>query len=245
MSAGSVTRWIDLTSASGNAIAEIHGCWFASWTTDAIRVTPANGNISDNKDCRVNENGTNQNLRYDGNTGFDGSTFGTGSTSRADGVQAGLSTTIAEGGFKIAAISTPVGNVGAGEDDLQTFNVPANCLAKDKAVVEIESSGITANNATAKTFKLYFGGTAILTVSLPVSVAGFWTAKARVVRTGVDTQRYSAELVTVAAAGAAFIATNSGTLAKDDGAAIIVKTTGEAGANDDIVSELLVGKGYN
>jgi hypothetical protein len=250
ISAPTPTRpMLEFAGEGSNAI----GCRF-NGSGDAIKLT--NVSLVSIADCdfvvtgsgkTIDETGTSNDNRINGNTGLSSGAGPTiiGAGSRIDGAQAGNSAFVAEAAFKLAAIFAAVGNVGTGEDDLQTFTVPANVLAKDGAVIEIENSGTVANNANAKTVKLYVGGTAILTVTAPISVAVSWAIRARIIRTGVDTQKYSAEFITTGAAGVSFTTTSSGTLTKDDGAAIIVKTTGEATDTDDIISEILIGKGMN
>lgn len=136
--------------------------------------------------------------------------------------------------------TTNVGNVGAGEDDLMTTTLPANILEDVGDLVRIRAWGTAANNANAKTLKLYFGATAIVSQSLTVSQAGKWSIEALVIRTGSDTQESWALIVeSVAAALAAgkHAQEISTALVIDEDAAIIVKCTGTGVADNDIVQE--------
>ena len=132
--------------------------------------------------------------------------------------------------------TTPVGNAGAGEDNLITYALPTDSFSAAGKGVHITAWGITANNVNAKTVKLYFGSI-ILTNSLTASIAGAWRVEADVFSTGTDAQRYISQLVTVGAAGVALNDVETGTLTENDGAAITIKCTGEAVDNNDIVQQ--------
>lgn len=136
--------------------------------------------------------------------------------------------------------TTNVGNVGSGEDDLISRTMAANVLRATGRRVVITATGTTANNANAKTLKVYFGGTAIATLSLPTGIAGHWRARAQVVRTGSSTQKYevSIEVLDSADGSRDAGATAIGTLAVTESGTIVVKTTGEGVANDDIVAQM-------
>ena len=126
------------------------------------------------------------------------------------------------------------GNVGGGEDDLLSRNVSANVLNRVDKTIRITAWGTKANNANAKTLRLYFGTAVILTHALGAGAAGVWKIIAEVTRTGVDAQKYIATLIGTDTDA------ESGTAAQDDGAEITVKCTGAAVANNDIVQEALI-----
>lgn len=130
-----------------------------------------------------------------------------------------------------------VGNVGAGEDDLITYTLPAGVLAADGETVRIKAWGTTVNNANTKTLKLYFGSAVILTNALTISAAGKWVLEAVVVRTGTDIQDYMAELRETGTGNSDI---ENGTATQDDGASIIIKCTGTATSNDDIKQEGMI-----
>jgi len=135
--------------------------------------------------------------------------------------------------------TTNVGNVGGGEDDLISTSLPANALEDVGDCVRIRAWGTVANNANAKTLKLYFGATAIASQSLTASQAGRWMIEAIVMRTGSDTQESWAltiESLAALAAGKHAQEVNSA-LAIDEDAAITVKCTGTGVADNDIVQE--------
>ena len=133
--------------------------------------------------------------------------------------------------------TTAVGNVGVGEDNLMTYSLPLASLNAAGKGVRIKAWGTTANNANAKTVILYFGTTAIETYALTINIAGFWEITASVFSTGTDTQDYVAQLTSVGAAGVALVDQEAGTSAQDDGAAITIKCTGTATADNDVVQQ--------
>ena len=134
--------------------------------------------------------------------------------------------------------TTAVGNVGVGEDDLITYSLLANTLNANGKGVRITAWGTLANNANAKTLKLYFGSATILTQALTINSLYIWRITALVFRTAADTQVYHSEYDSEITSTPDW---ESGTPAEDDGAAITIKCTGEATANNDIVqSGLLV-----
>ena len=132
-----------------------------------------------------------------------------------------------------------VGNVGAGEDDLMTYSLPASSFTNaGSRNVRIKAWGTTANNANAKTLKIYFGTQLMATLALTVAQAGRWVAEAVIGRTGSSTQDFFAEAREVVVATGAYLATTAvGTGAQDDTAAITIKCTGEATADNDITQE--------
>lgn len=153
----------------------------------------------------------------------------------------GGSSTVAPAIVKANVTTTNVGNVGVGEDDLMVYALPANALSANGRGVKITAWGITANNSNTKTVKLYFGSLAIITTALTVSQAGVWRIEATVVRTGVDAQDYSAQLVQ--GGTTTLVDVEAGTHTQDDGAIINIKCTGtvvDGGGgvnNDDIVQQ--------
>ena len=141
----------------------------------------------------------------------------------------------------IASVNTTaVGNVGAGEDNLMSYTLPAGKLDLDTKGVRITAWGSMANNVNAKTIKQYFGSVAILTNALTASVGDNWKIESSVHRTGSDAQDYVAQITTVTTALAASIVTSRGNLTQDDGATITIKCTGEAVSDNDIIQEGMI-----
>lgn len=191
--------------------------------------------------------------RYDTGTGFMSDTFdGTKwsvnfpfqTTAATISSGMGTSGTVAPAITKANVNTTNVGNVGTGEDNLIVYNaMPANAMSANGKGVEITAWGTNANNANAKTLKLYFGAQVILTTSLTTNQAGFWRITANVIRTGSSTQDYTAQLLQ--GGTTTLIDVESGTSAITDTANIIIKCTGDATADNDIVQEGLLVKFLN
>jgi hypothetical protein len=147
---------------------------------------------------------------------------------------------IAYGWGRIASVTTEVGNVGAGTDTLQTHTVLANVLNQSALLgrmIRVKAWGRTANNASAKTVTLEFGGQTVMTQALPTSEAGTWRIDCEIIKTGVDTQRIFAELLALPTTTQKQTAT-AGT--QDDGATIVIRCTGTATSDNDIVQEGMI-----
>jgi len=141
---------------------------------------------------------------------------------------------------------TPVGNVGTGEDDLQTVSLPANSLDTDFAsALRITSWGTVAANANTKTIKLYFGSTLLCTIASATALNdGAWYFEATVIRTGAGNQEVIAEgrakAVGATAAAYTITAITQSNPAQALGSAVTIKTTGEAVSNSDIIAKALL-----
>lgn len=133
--------------------------------------------------------------------------------------------------------TTAVGNVGAGEDDLITYSLPANALSANGKGIVIRVWGTTANNINAKTLKLYFGSAVLLSFALVASIAGTWVIDATVVRSGSNTQEAVAHLVSVGVAGVAVTAVTVSSPTQTDTSAVVVKCTGTATSDNDIIQK--------
>lgn len=158
-------------------------------------------------------------------------------------LQVGTGTGVAlAGSGAMNSQSTAVGNVGTGEDNLHTFDVPANSLVVTNRKLVWEGAGTLANNANAKTLKVYFGSVAVFTLAAPAGLLGVaveWRGAGRMVRTGSSAQRYEVSIrFSVAATGAVLEYAFQGTLTQTETAAITIKATGEATSNNDIVQNL-------
>ena len=171
--------------------------------------------------------------------------FGAGGSSSIDTVlsrsRAGVLATSGSGtpnsyayGGRLSTNITAVGNVGTGDDTLQTYTVGASQLATDKDIIRVRWFGTGANNGNAKTVRLKWNGSTIVSASLPTSVAVSWHGELVITRTGAATQdcfgtiRYNTATANAFATGAA---TLSGTVA--------IAATGDATSNNDVVSEVM------
>lgn len=134
-------------------------------------------------------------------------------------------------------ITTPVGNVGTGEDNLMSWTSPAAALSGDRQSYRIEAAGTIANNANAKTVKFYFGATTVLTAALPTSVAASWKISANVIRTGATTQ--VADAVLHVGNGTTYPIVATAAPAETLSGTVVIKCTGTATANNDIVQSMM------
>ena len=147
----------------------------------------------------------------------------------------GTGTGQAQASGKADVNTTAVGNVGAGDDDLMTFSLPADSLSADGNVIRISVWGTTAANANTKTIKLHFGATIVRQIGPSAVNNQDWRIEATVVRTGASAQdAIGTELVD----NSSVFITHSEP-AEDTTGAIVIKVSAESGssASDDITQE--------
>jgi hypothetical protein len=146
----------------------------------------------------------------------------------------GTSTSYARVGGTINVNTTAVGNVGAGEDDLITYTVPANTLSTNGDRVEFKMAGTFAANANNKRVRIKFGATTLLDTAALAFNGVDWSAEGSIVRTGATTQK----AFCVFRAGATLTSTSDYTTpAETLSGTVVLKATGEATSNNDIVEE--------
>jgi hypothetical protein len=133
--------------------------------------------------------------------------------------------------------TTAVGNVGTGEDNLMIYTLPATSLFAGKGMRAV-AWGTGANNANGKTLKFYFGTLALATVTLTVSQGDRWYIEAMIFATATDAQDYIIRWAQEGTTKQSEVA--MGTATQDDGAAIVIKCTGQASADNDIVQEGMI-----
>ncbi len=134
-------------------------------------------------------------------------------------------------------ITTGVGNVGGGTDDLLVATLPAYALNWPGNAVEIEAVFTIANNANAKTVNLVVGSTNIVSQACTVSQAGKVFIRAVLTGTAASAQDYDYTLIQY---GTTEIRNgNTGTLANNSTLTMTVKTTGAGVADNDIICERL------
>lgn len=141
-------------------------------------------------------------------------------------------------GGKLHVNTTQVGNVGAGTDDLMTYNLPADVLGSNGKGVRIKAWGTLANNGNTKTVTLLFGSQTLITKALAGAYGEVysWEIEAVVLRTGSNTQTNFTKLAyTGTVAGGTIPLTGVGNLTQADTGAIVIKCTGAATADNDIV----------
>ncbi len=143
------------------------------------------------------------------------------------------------GAFVLNTNTTPVGNVGSGEDDLITYSVPANTLDTNSQFIHYIMGGTFAASINNKRIRIKLGSTTILdTGALAITAAGDWNAEGYIVRTGSATQRC---LVEFSSNETALLATADYVDATEDlTTGLTLKATGEATDNDDIIQKFLI-----
>lgn len=155
-------------------------------------------------------------------------------------VQAGSATNLVRAGGVLFVDTTQTGNVGVGEDVLQTNAIPANALAANGDGLYVRYNGTFGASINTKTIKVKFGATTIFdTGALAITSAGSWWIDVTIRRTGAATQKcavafHSSDSVLSASTGYA-------TAAETLSGIVGLQLTGEATDNNDIVKEIASG----
>lgn len=133
-----------------------------------------------------------------------------------------------------------VGNVGAGEDVLGTFDIAASTLSTNGDAITMSAWGVCANNANAKTIRVRLkdsdDDTVLIAATPTAPEATHWFLEVRVLRTAAGTAQTSARFL----GGPANTATTYEAIDNTTGTTITwsddvdLELTGEATANDDI-----------
>jgi hypothetical protein len=169
-----------------------------------------------------------------------GSITGTTITSPNLDVVTGSSSTASIGGI-LNVNTTGVGNIGAGEDDLITYILPASTLGTNADILEIIAWGTTAANANNKTIKLYFGSTVLIDTGAVAANNIDWQIRALIVRKTASTEDAIADFI----AGATFTNKSDRTTpAETLTGAVTIKCTGTGTADNDIVQQGMVIKWF-
>ena len=114
-------------------------------------------------------------------------------TSTSGGTTNALTTPVAVGGT-LKVDTTTTGNVGAGEDTLITYTIPASQLGANGFYLEFDVWGSFAANANTKELKVYFGSTVIGDSTAAVFNGIAWRAHGKVVRKSSTTQTATCEM---------------------------------------------------
>jgi len=141
--------------------------------------------------------------------------------------------------FTIQTNLTEVGNIGAGEDDLMSYTVPANTLSTNRQYIHFSAAGIFAATANNKRIRVRFG-TALLydTGALVTTTAENWSIEGWIIREAAAVQKCIIKFVS---SDAALVADADYVGATEDlTAALALRLTGEATANNDIVEEMSI-----
>jgi hypothetical protein len=134
-------------------------------------------------------------------------------------------------------VTTEVGNVGAGEDNLMSYVMPANTLNANGRGLRITAWGSFGATGNAKILRFYFGATGFQILSAsPNNIV--WMAQVTIVR-----QAAALHYMTFFAVfgGGAVVPTMSQIAnASDATAPITIKFTGEGVANNDITQRSML-----
>lgn len=134
--------------------------------------------------------------------------------------------------------TTGVGNVGTGEDDLQTWTVPANTLVKAKDTLRI-TFNYSFGGAGVKRIRAYFGGTALFDTGNFVGAAGNSAELVvKITELTFNTQQCTASWTSNSNLAAA--SNFSASLALDLTTNLVLKSTGVGTTDNEIVSEQLM-----
>jgi hypothetical protein len=149
-------------------------------------------------------------------------------------IKPGAGQAISMVGGLLDATGTVAGSTGGAETTLYTYSLPGNTLIDTGRGVRLRATGTYANNANAKTLRVYFGADTA-SYSLATNQAGRWALELEIIRTGANAQAFAArftEATTTAGAVRGAIVTASATQA--DGNANVIKVTGEADTTNDL-----------
>jgi hypothetical protein len=89
--------------------------------------------------------------------------------------------------------TTTTGNVGAGEDDLITYSIPAAQMSVNGDSIDFDMAGTFAATVNAKRLRVYFGATAIFDSTSLVLNGLAWRVHGKIIRTGAATQKATIE----------------------------------------------------
>lgn len=90
--------------------------------------------------------------------------------------------------YRLSTQNGPVGNVGAAESDLMSFQLNFNTLSNVGSSILIYACGTTAANANNKTFKLNLGNTTVFTSGALALNNVDWSFQAEIVGNGSTSQ---------------------------------------------------------
>jgi len=173
----------------------------------------------------------------------DGTTLGTLNAATINVLAGASSSGTTRVGGAVNANVTSVGNVGAGEDTLMSYTLPANAMDANGRGVRVTAWGSTANNANAKTLKLYFGAAVLGSIASTANQASSWRFVSEVLRTGAATQTASEWFVQY---GTTVIhETNVTAPGETLSSVVVIKVTGEGVSNDDITQSAMIVEFFN
>lgn len=129
--------------------------------------------------------------------------------------------------------TTAVGNVGAGEDDLMSYTMPANTLFNNSDRIEVVAGG---DCQSTQRVKLILGSTTLLDHTFSGGSPKDWKITASIIKSGTGALKSIANLID---GGGSNVNTTYTAITEDPTTALVVKLTGQGTSNDDIVQELM------
>lgn len=139
--------------------------------------------------------------------------------------------------FRMKSFLTPVSNSGTGETDLFSFIVPTNSLNNTEEFIMFRVVGITANNANAKTIRVYWNGTSFGAPTTATGALVIWEVECWIIRNGTNVNTLLLWRSNNAGGSGTFARDASGVIATVFGGTVILKITGQGGATTDITAE--------
>lgn len=129
--------------------------------------------------------------------------------------------------------TTTVGNVGAGEDVLWTYTMPADTLSVDEQGILIRVAGSSTVNGNNKRIKLYFGDDLIVDPGIN-NLTLTWSMDCQVIRVNGTTLKSNCQVVTI---GSGQTHTVLDDITETLSGAVVIQLTGEGVADNDIIKE--------
>jgi hypothetical protein len=129
------------------------------------------------------------------------------------------------GGTVTASVTSTCTTAVTTEEDLWTYNLPANSLAVNARGVRIRAWGTTGATANVKTVRLYFAGTVVANVGNRAANSAGWIYNAVVLRTAASAQTASGDALMTGFATEPLVSTPAG----DTTTILIIKVTGQNG----------------
>jgi hypothetical protein len=161
-------------------------------------------------------------------------TAAAGTRSRQFNPQIGASTSYGIAPGVVFKNGTATANVGSAETDLRTYTLPANAFSATAKGVRITAFGTTANNANAKTLRVYFDGVVIGSIALTTSQANTFRADGEVMYDVGTTSRAIMQIIQGGTATQT-LCTSTTVAAYTTSNPAIIKVTGQGVADSDVV----------
>lgn len=146
--------------------------------------------------------------------------------------------------YSLTTVTTDVGNVTTGEDDLMQYSIPAGQMATNGDYLEFTMTLYIAGNVNTKEINVYFGSSNILNIpALATSEDGTIEISGTIIRTGASTQKATVSWrgSTDHGQASAHFSQPNQTLSN----IIVLKATGESTATDDIIQKIMTVKYFS